>query len=281
MSAPEGDRDAEWRKRITSILLNGSAVAIIDNVDFAQPLESPSLAAVITANTWEDRILGRSEMVTLLARAIWIATGNNLRIDGDLPRRSVYCRMNARVARPWTREKFRHPNLLAWVIEHRGELLAAIFTIARAWIAAGRVSPDSNVPKLGSFESWRDVIGGMLRVAGIPGFLGNLDEHYRDSTTRAWWNFLEALSEIFGDAAISVAVIVRKLSGTENSSLRETLPEELVDVISKPESLSRRLGKAFAKRADTRFPSISGKTTLRIENVGEARGSVLWRVIED
>ncbi len=281
MSAPEGDRDAEWRKRITSILLNGSAVAIIDNVDLDQPLESPSLAAVITANTWEDRILGRSEMVTLPARTVWIANGNNIGVEGDLPRRSVWCRMDAKVARPWTREEFRHPNLSAWVHKHRGELLGAIFTVARAWISAGRVGPDSNVPKLGSFESWRDVIGGMLRTAEVPGFLGNLDEHYRDSTTRAWWNFLDALFDICGDKAMPVSEIIRKLSNTENLSLCETFPEVLEDAMLKPESLGKRLGKAFSKWADTRFPSISGKTTLRIVKVGESRGSILWQVIKE
>jgi len=279
MSQPAGDRDAEWRKRITSILLDGAAVAVIDNVD--DPLESPSLSAVLTANTWMDRILGRSEMVTLSARTVWIATGNHLIVKGDLPRRSVWCRMNAKVAQPWTRKEFRHPNLPAWVHEHRGELLAAIFTVARAWTSAGRVSPDSHVYKLGSFESWRDVIGGILKVAGIPDFLANLDEHYRDSNTREWWNFLDALFDIFGDAATPASEIIPKLSNTKDLKLRESLPEELEDAMSKPDSLGRRLGKAFAKNADRRFPSISGETTLRIENVGEARGSILWRVIKE
>lgn len=143
------------------------------------------------------------------------------------------------------------------------------------------MSPDSHVHKLGSFESWRDVIGGILKVAGIPDFLANLDEHYRDSNTREWWNFLDALFDIFGDAATPASEIIPKLSNTKDLKLRESLPEELEDAMSKPDSLGRRLGKAFAKNADRRFPSISGNATLRIKHVGEARGSILWRIIKE
>jgi hypothetical protein len=261
--------------------MGGSAIAIIDNVTGEEPIESPSLAAVLTTNTWEDRILGRSEMVRLPARTTWIMTGNNIRVAVDLSRRSVWCHMNARVARPWTREGFRHPDLLAWVREHRGELLAAVFTVARAWISAGRVSPDSRVPRLGSFESWRDVIGGMLEVAGIPGFLANLEEHYNDSTSREWGKFLSALCEIYGDQPMRVAEISGRLIDIEDQKLLEALPHDLVGAIERPASLGKRLGKAFANNADQRFTSADGETTVRIVKAGESRGSVLWRVIEE
>jgi putative DNA primase/helicase len=34
---------------------------------------------------------------------------------------------------------------------------------------------------LGSFESWAGVLGGILHVAGIPGFLDNAAEFYKRS----------------------------------------------------------------------------------------------------
>lgn len=111
----------ETRKAITSTLLSGNPLLIFDNVDAA--IASGHMAAAITARIWEDRILGKSEMVRLPVRVSWIATGNNVRVRGDMARRSLICRLDARVERPWERTNFRHPDLLAHVQQNRGELL--------------------------------------------------------------------------------------------------------------------------------------------------------------
>ena len=113
----------EMRKRITAMLLAGTEFVFIDNV--VGQLRSESLAAAITATSWKDRLLGRSEMLELPQRAIWVATGNNIQVRGDLPRRCYWVRLDARVARPWLRGGFRHPSLSAWVIAHRGDLVRA------------------------------------------------------------------------------------------------------------------------------------------------------------
>ena len=34
---------------------------------------------------------------------------------------------------------------------------------------------------IGSFEGWAEVMGGILQVAGVPGFLGNLQEMYEQA----------------------------------------------------------------------------------------------------
>ena len=83
MTAPRDDES--WRKTITSLLIQGRAVVIIDNVE--RTIYSSSLAAVLTATTYRDRILGRNETIDLPNRATWIATGNNVQLGGDLPRR--------------------------------------------------------------------------------------------------------------------------------------------------------------------------------------------------
>ena len=85
-------------------------------------MELPSLSAALTTEVWTDRLLGKNRLVTLPNRAVWIATGNNIRLRGDLPRRAVWCRMDPKVARPWLRETFTHDPLLDWVLDHRPEL---------------------------------------------------------------------------------------------------------------------------------------------------------------
>jgi len=278
MSAP-GDRDdAEWRKRVTATLFLGRSLAIIDNVE--QPIGSPALAALLTTDTWTDRILGRSEMVTLAARTVWIVTGNNLRLRGDLPRRAVWCRLDAQLARPWVRDGFHHADLLGWVSDNRSQLLGAVFTIARSWISAGRPGPPESVPKLGSFEVWRETIGGILYSIGIKDFLGNLGSLYDalDDETPAWAAFLSVLRKTYVNTAFTVAQIMKVILASQESELRAVLPADLASALEKPESLARRLGKAFARRVDTRFV-VEGGTTMRLIRDGTAHHAGRWKVV--
>ena len=47
------------------------------------------LAAALTATEWKDRILGRTEVVTVPLRTTWLATGNNLTFKRTLGRRVI------------------------------------------------------------------------------------------------------------------------------------------------------------------------------------------------
>src|SRR5262249_46923286 len=182
--------DEEWRKKITAALLNGMTILFFDNVD--DMLSSGQLAAALTSEVWNDRILGRSDMArNLPQRCTWIATGNNLKVGRDLGRRCYWIRLDARVARPWARSGFRHPNLKRHVRMHRGVRLGAMLTLARGWFAAGCPAPAST-PMVGGFEEWTRTLGGILNFLEIPGFLGNLDALYDqvDEDDHAWDAFL-------------------------------------------------------------------------------------------
>jgi len=75
---------------------------------------------------------------------------------------------------PGQRTQFKHPHLIEWAKAHRVELVTACLTIARGWVAEGR--PEWTTTRLGGFEGWAKVMGGILDVARVPGFLGNVDE---------------------------------------------------------------------------------------------------------
>jgi hypothetical protein len=70
-------------------------------------------------------------------------------------------------------------------LEHRGELVWAACVLVRAWLVRGRPSPRPEVPEFGSFEAWRDVVGGILAVHDVQGFLGNLVELETESPDAA------------------------------------------------------------------------------------------------
>jgi hypothetical protein len=65
------------------------------------------------------------------------------------------------------------------------------------------------VPALPSFERWRDVVGASLVLAGVCGFLGNvervLEDAAADDTGAEWEAWLGQLHERFQGAAWTVA----------------------------------------------------------------------------
>ncbi|MEJ7608075.1 MAG: hypothetical protein WKF37_17855, partial [Bryobacteraceae bacterium] len=165
-------RAEEWRKQLTSVLRDGSAIVVIDNVNCR--LDSGDLCKALTASIHGDRILGQSQTINLPVRCAWIVTGNNIQLGGDMPRRCYWVRMDAKCSKPFERNGFRHKRLKQYVLLHRGELLAALLVLARSWFNAGR--PDPGLTSVGSYEDWTTVVGGILQYAGIQGFMANSSE---------------------------------------------------------------------------------------------------------
>jgi hypothetical protein len=264
--------DEEWRKSITTTLLRGHQIVVIDNVD--GHLFSPSLASLLTSRSWRDRILGRNEEISTPNTTCWFANGNNIRLEGDLPRRAYWIRMDAQEAQPWLRpySKFRHPNLISWARENRGNILVSILTIARAYVLAGAPSPD-DVPTIGSFESWCHTLGGIMDFIGVKGFLGNLQTMYAmtDPETPQWLCFLEAWTQILGNKGVTTAEVAKQLR--DNEDFRETLPDTLANVEDK--GFTKKLGTALARRLGMRF--IDG---LVITKVGTKQRAILWKIQE-
>lgn len=235
--------DEAWGKKLLSQLLAGRSVVVIDNIE--GKLYAPTLAAVLTTDHWEDRMLGRNEMVRVPNRTAWIGTGNNIQLGGDLPRRCYWIRMDAQVPRPWLRDPkdFVHPDIEKWVLEERGAILAAILTLARSWVVSG--SKPSHII-LGGYESWVETIGGVLKNAGIGGFLANLNEMYEvaDKDTPQTERFMGAWYEVLGDKPVTTASVKEALN--KHGELKEALPDYLADYLTS-DSFTRKLGNALAK----------------------------------
>jgi hypothetical protein len=86
-ATPQTKNEEEWRKRITSSLIGGSSAVLLDN--FSGTLDSGPLAAALTSDVWQDRLLGVSKEVTLPIRNVWVITGNNLDLADEQVRRAV------------------------------------------------------------------------------------------------------------------------------------------------------------------------------------------------
>src|SRR5208283_444241 len=123
--------DDEYRKRITTALMEGKDVVEIDNLTV---LDSGSVASAITAPIWNDRHLGLNKNISVSVRCIWVVTGNNIQLSQEIARRCVSIRLNPPTDRPWLRSEFKHPNLMEWVHERRTDFIEAALVLIQAWI---------------------------------------------------------------------------------------------------------------------------------------------------
>lgn len=151
----ETRNDEEVRKRLFSALLSGVQVILWDNVMGA--FNSGSLAALLTAETFADRVLGRSETREVFNHALFLITGNNLSIGGDLARRILVCRLDSKHENPTMRSFSFDP--LSYIKTHRAQLVQKGLTLIRGYLQSeantslGGVKAD----KLASFEDWDTV----------------------------------------------------------------------------------------------------------------------------
>jgi len=165
---PASDKDEELRKQITSQLLLGSPVVLVDNVRGGSSFGSPALDALMTSSVWTDRDLGRMRMLILPSRSVWVATGNNIGFAHDLSRRTLRTRLASPLQNPEDRADFKHGNedsLKRLTIKDRHVLVTQCLTILRAYHSAGM--PDAG-PGWGSFGEWTRKVAGAVRWLGLP-----------------------------------------------------------------------------------------------------------------
>jgi hypothetical protein len=248
------------------------------------------LAKVLTGEAHKDRILGKSQTVAVPIRCSWIATGNNIRLGGDMARRCYWIRMDAGCPDPFRRTGFKHDRLKEYVLDRRRDLLVALLTMARAWYAAGQ--PRASTPPVGSFERWTEVVAGILQYAGVDGFLANSEALFEQSDTERsdWETFFGALEDVFTGTAFTIAELWERLNEktyeelirqsvlTDRAEeLRAAVPADLTRFMDREGQFKQRLGFAFNGKRGQRF----GKRQLRIERApsdGHAKVAK-WRIV--
>ena len=270
------DDDAEWSKVITSALLKGAPINCFDNVDGI--LRSQSLCMALTCQNYSDRILGTNQQPEIPVICSWFATGNNIQLGGDLPRRCYWIRLDAKMSRPWKRDDFKHKDLEGWVTENRSRLSAALLTMARAWYVAGQ--PEADCPILGSYQAWCRTVGGILKFAGVEGFLGNLDAmHERaDLESQEWEGFLGTWRDHYGGAVVLVKELMAETQKDGGSAIREALPSRLAEAMTRKGSFAKSLGRALQIKEGVHFGDL-GLHLVRVPDADKKSGANGWQVL--
>jgi putative DNA primase/helicase len=240
----QAHNDDEERKRLLAVLLDGSPIILIDNAE--RPLRGDALCAILTEQTFSDRLLGASRQATVPTDATFLATGNNLVLHGDLATRAVICALDPGCERP--EERRFALDLHRHVPEHRAYLATAALTITRAYLTAGAPRPTGLV-NFARFEDWSRLVREPLIWLGMADpCLSRRRIEDRDPVRDALGCLLEAWHANFGGKAQTVAHAIETSGMTSMAEKVLALREALDAVGSFRGSIdSRRVGNFIAK----------------------------------
>lgn len=234
-----GHDEAEDEKRLAGTLMAGDQLILIDNV--SRPLNSDLLCQVATQPFVRLRPLGGSVMVSLATNALLLATGNGLSVVGDMKRRTVLIRLDAKLERPEQREFATDPLKLA--LAERGRFIRAALTIPMAYLAAG--TPDVGIAPFGSFGDWDRCVRRALVWLGFEDPLSAaevLREH--DPDLEAARLLLSSWHAAFGTRAVAATEVIRAALETTPMTSDYVRPDlrEALQLVCFEKLTARRLG---------------------------------------
>lgn len=83
------ESDTELKKDLLTIL-TGTTGAVVHFDNIMGTVRSSAFAGLLTSTVYSDRLLGGNTQANPSNDRLWIITGNNVRLGGDLPRRVVW-----------------------------------------------------------------------------------------------------------------------------------------------------------------------------------------------
>ncbi|NOC91927.1 bifunctional DNA primase/polymerase [Ruegeria sp. HKCCD6604] len=260
----QGKSDEEDEKRIATVLIAGDSNVVIDNCE--RPIGGDTLCAVLTTDIWAARILGKSELARTPTNALFMATGNNLVIAGDMARRTLVCRLDPRTEHPELAEHDFDPRVEAE--EKRAALVSAGLTVLRAYIAAGQ--PKQSSP-LGSFREW-NLIRDAIIWLGLPDPVITVERNKIDDPQKSELaNLLHVWEAALGQQAKCLAEI--GVMAEENKSHKiGDLYRALASMTRGGQFNAKSIGRLLMKHKDR---IVNGRV-LRAES--DSAGSKLYRV---
>ena len=270
-----GRDDEEVRKRLFTALRNGTRALIWDNI--IGQFDSAAMAAALTASNMTDRVLGKSESISIPNHAIVLMTGNNLTLAGDMPRRVLTCRIDPKTDRPFAREFDLDP--LSYVSCHRQVLVSAALTIVRGWLTSQ--APRAH-GRMASFDLWDDYVRQAVAWVGRDVCSGKFSDpmdavteaQASDPEQEALLEMMVAWQALLGDVYITAAGAL-KASNDSFSDAAARLKEAFIDLNSgRDVSTAKALGRVLGFR----LGRIVGGLHLQVKKDTSANVK-MWRVI--
>ncbi len=143
---------AEFDKVLAAELLSGSGSLFFDNVRDA--VFNTTLEAFLTSPIYKTRLLGGNQSVAFPTNVLFLVTANNFAVSGDLWRRVLTVRLDAKCDAPEKRSFAFNP---AHECErNRQAIVSAGLTLLRGFIVAGK--PVVQAGGVASFEEWNALV---------------------------------------------------------------------------------------------------------------------------
>ncbi|HEX6970318.1 MAG TPA: hypothetical protein VF174_16105 [Micromonosporaceae bacterium] len=204
--------DEELRKSITAVLAEQVGVVIWDNLAEGTVIDSAVLAQLVTSGVWSDRQLGASRNIATVNDRLWMATGNNLQVGGDMASRTVRVHLDPNMPRPELRDQttFGIPHLDQWITIPANQLtvLWHLLVLVLDWTRNG--APKAAGLSMRQFTPWAQALGGFLAHHGIDGFLTNAaDVREIDEDETRWRAFLTCWHDRHGSRPMTAAELRR------------------------------------------------------------------------
>jgi hypothetical protein len=206
--------DEERRKGMLAYLGQGVPLLVWDNIPRGETISCPSIEKALTAETYQDRVLGISEFKIVSASTIMAFTGNNITAYGDLASRTLNVRLEVERPDPENRE-FEHADPLAWTAANRGKILQSIYTIL---LGNPRLTAKEPAAAETRFKTWWHLVGSAIENAAR--------EHAE--VQKRTVSFDE--EEIAGRANAAISFKLMFLEGESEEELTSSIIEVLVEL---------------------------------------------------
>ena len=200
-----------WIVAFAAPALAAAGLLFVQSTRAADHLDAPGSTADPAADI-NDVYVFRSKdpAAGTTKRTVFVMTGNNVQLGGDLPRRVIPIEIDPKVENPEDRRDFRYPNLLAHARAERPRLAAAALTVLRAYVVAGR--PQHDKPAKGSYEDWDRLVRGAIIWAGGADPLGGVETLRKRGSvdSNELRELLAAWVEAFGPVSVTVSRALEK-----------------------------------------------------------------------
>ena len=200
----DGGSNDELRKKFLSGMMAGKQFMHFSNNK--GHINNSVFEQFITAKVYEDRILGKNEIAAFennLELSLSANTGTTM--TADLGHRSIMVNLFLGME-DVNKRKFAKPNLHTDIVENRGLILSALYSLVRNWYDRGM--PEGS-ELFTSFPQWAKVGGGILEAAGYVNPLkkSEVEEIGMDDETADMKSLFEYMHESHGDETLTKKAI--------------------------------------------------------------------------
>lgn len=253
VTRPELPADKEEQRKVISTVLSDTTAPIVLFDNLAGVVRSSVMEALLTSASITDRQLGSQRSMTMSNDRLWMATGNNVKIGGDLARRTYDVTIDPKTPDPYMRTAFTIRDLEGWMEQHRGAYLAALLTVARAWSVAGAKTIDV---RSDSYARWDGVMRGLLTFAQLGSEFGQDRESASAGVSEDdadWADFLAEVHRVFRAESFQAKDVIARVGNAPNDVQPETLPGDLAEKYSRvahgsTAGVAKSLGRWFSNR---------------------------------